>query len=73
MLTHWNLIANMDTTAQVYNLVSADTIEGRIFLMLEEKLLEIGKALGKVDEYGQVTEDLREQILGQLSERLSYD
>ena len=60
-------------TAQVYNLVSADTIEGRIFLMLEEKLLEIGKALGKVDEHGQVTEDLREQILGQLSERLSYD
>jgi superfamily II DNA/RNA helicase len=60
-------------TAQVYNLVSADTIEGRIFLMLEEKLLAIGKALGKVNEYGQVTEDLREQVLGQLSERLSYD
>ena len=60
-------------TAQVYNLVSADTIEGRIFLLLEEKLLEIGKALGKVDERGQVTEDLRAQILGQLSERLSYD
>lgn len=41
--------------------------------MLEEKLLEIGKTLGKVDEFGQVTEDLRGQILGQLSERLSYD
>ena len=60
-------------TAQVYNLVSADTIEGKIFLLLEEKLLEIGKALGKVDEFGQVTEDLRGQVLGQLSERLSYD
>jgi ERCC4-related helicase len=60
-------------TAQVYNLVSADTIEGQIFLLLEEKLLEIGKALGKVDEFGQVTEDLRSQILGQLSERLSYE
>ncbi|MFV2070167.1 MAG: hypothetical protein ACC645_24635, partial [Pirellulales bacterium] len=60
-------------TAQVYNLVSADTIEGKIFLLLEEKLLEIGKALGKVDEYGQVAEDLRSQILGQLSEKLSYD
>lgn len=60
-------------TAQVYNLVSVDTIEGRVFLMLEEKLLEIGNTLGKVDEYGQVTEDLREQVLGQLSERLSYD
>jgi superfamily II DNA or RNA helicase len=60
-------------TAQVYNLVSSDTIEGQIFLMLEEKLLEIGKTLGKVDEFGQVTEDLRGQILGQLSERLTYD
>jgi hypothetical protein len=60
-------------TAQVYNIVSADTIEGQIFLLLEEKLLEIGKALGKVDENGQVTEDLRGQILGQLSERLTYD
>jgi len=60
-------------TAQVYNLVSADTIEGQIFLLLEEKLLEIAKTLGKVDEFGQVTEDLRGQILGQLSERLSYD
>ncbi|MFW6106657.1 MAG: helicase-related protein, partial [bacterium] len=60
-------------TAQVYNLVSADTIEGKIYLLLEEKLLAIANALGKVDEYGQVAEDLREQILGQLSERLSYD
>jgi len=60
-------------TAQVYNLVSSDTIEGKIFLLLEEKLLEIGKALGKVDELGQVTEDLRGQVLGQLSEKLSYD
>ena len=61
------------STAQVYNLVSVDTIEGKIFMLLEEKLLEIGKTLGKVDERGQITEDLREQVLGQLSERLSYD
>ena len=60
-------------TAQVYNLVSADTIEGQIFLLLEQKLVEIAKTLGKVDEFGQVAEDLRGQILGQLSERLSYD
>jgi superfamily II DNA/RNA helicase len=60
-------------TAQVYNLVSADTIEGKIYLLLEEKLREIGRALGKVDERGRITEDLREQVLGQLSERLSYD
>jgi len=60
-------------TAQVYNLVLSDTIEGSIFLLLTEKLEEIGKALGKVDAEGNVTEDLRSQILGQLSDRLSYD
>jgi superfamily II DNA/RNA helicase len=60
-------------TAQVYNLVLSDTIEVRIFLLLDEKLQEIAKALGKVDEHGDVAEDLRSQVLGQLSERLSYD
>jgi hypothetical protein len=60
-------------TAQVYNLVLSDTIEGSIFLLLTEKLEEIAKALGKVDEHGNITEDLRSQILGQLSDRLSYD
>jgi len=60
-------------TAQVYNLVAADTIEGSIFLLLEEKLKDIAVALGKVDERGQVTEDLRAQVLGQLNSRLSYD
>lgn len=60
-------------TAQVYNLVSAETIEGQIFMLLEEKLLEIAKALGKVDAHGQVAEDLRGQILGHLSEKISYD
>jgi hypothetical protein len=60
-------------TAQVYNLVLSDTIEGRIFLLLNEKLNEIARTLGKVDEQGNVAEDLRAQILGQLSERLNYD
>jgi len=60
-------------TAQVYNLVLSDTIEGKIFLLLNDKLFEIARTLGKVDEHGNVTEDLRSQILGQLSERLSYD
>ena len=46
-------------TAQVYNLVLSDTIEGKIFLLLDDKLTEIGKALGKVDEHGEVAEDLR--------------
>jgi hypothetical protein len=60
-------------TAQVYNLVLSDTIEGRIFLLLNDKLLEIAKAVGKVDEQGNIAEDLRSQILGQLAERLSYE
>lgn len=60
-------------TAQVYNLVLSDTIEGRIFLLLNDKLTEIARALGKLDENGNVAEDLRSQILGQLSERLNYD
>lgn len=60
-------------TAQVYNLVLSDTIEGRIFLMLDDKLTEIAKTVGKVDDQGNVAEDLRAQILGQLSERLNYE
>ena len=60
-------------TAQVYNLVAADTIEGRIFLLLEEKLVDIADALGKIDEHGQIAEDLRTQVLGQLGSSLSYD
>lgn len=60
-------------TAQVYNLVLSDTIEGRIFLLLDDKLQEIARTLGKVDAEGNVAEDLRSQILGQLSERLNYD
>ena len=59
-------------TAQIYNLVLSDTIEGSIFLLLDEKLTEIGRALGKVDDRGQIAEDLRTQILGQLSMQLNY-
>ncbi|MGC9194424.1 MAG: DEAD/DEAH box helicase [Syntrophobacteraceae bacterium] len=61
------------STAQVYNLVAADTIEGRIFLLLEEKLGDIARALGKLDEHGQIAEDLRTQVLGQLGSCLSYE
>ena len=60
-------------TAQIYNLVLSDTIEGRIFLLLTDKLKQIARTLGKLDEQGNVAEDLHMQILGQLSERLTYD
>ncbi len=60
-------------TVQVYNLVSESTIEGRVFLLLEQKIEGVARALGKVDERGEVTEDLRSQVLGQLGERLSFN
>jgi hypothetical protein len=60
-------------TAQVYNLILSDTIEGRIFLLLDEKLTAIAGALGKLDDQGNVAEDLRTQILGQLAEKLNYE
>ena len=44
-------------TAQVYNLVLSDTIEGRIFLLLDEKLTEIARTVGKVDDKGNVAEE----------------
>jgi SNF2 family DNA or RNA helicase len=60
-------------TAQVYNLVLSDTIEGKIFLLLNDKLTDIAIAVGKIDEHGNVAEDFKSQILGQLAERLNYD
>ena len=60
-------------TAQIYNLVLSDTIEGSIFLLLTDKLDEIEKTIGKIDGHGDVAENLSTQILGQLSERLKYD
>ena len=60
-------------TAQVYNFVTTDTIEGNIFLLLDEKLHEIARTLGKVDENGEPAEDFRVQVLGQLSTRLNYE
>jgi len=60
-------------TAQVYNLILSDTIEGKIFLLLEDKLRDIALTIGKVDHHGNIAEDLRAQILGQLSERLNYE
>ena len=38
-----------------------------------DKLEQIARTLGKLDDEGNVAEDLRMQILGQLSERLTYD
>jgi superfamily II DNA or RNA helicase len=60
-------------TAQVYNLVAEDTVEARIYELLEEKLLEIARTIGKVDAVtGEVVEDFRSEILGFLGSSPNY-
>jgi superfamily II DNA/RNA helicase len=60
-------------TAQVYNLVAEDTVEERIYAILEEKLLEIAQTIGKVNPVtGEVLEDFRTEILGILGSSPNY-
>jgi len=59
-------------TVQVYNLVAEDTVEERIYVLLEEKLREIAAAIGKVDGHGEVVEDFRSEILGFLGSSPNY-
>jgi len=60
-------------TVQVYNLIAEDTIEQRIYDLLEEKLLDIARTIGKVDAAtGTVAEDFRGEILGFLGSSPNY-
>lgn len=59
-------------TVQVYNLFADDTVEERIYDLLDFKLQEIAHSIGKVDEQGQVREDFRSEILGLLGSRPDY-
>jgi len=60
-------------TVQVYNLVAEDTVEERIYRLLDEKLLEIARAIGRVDPTtGDVVEDFRSEILGFLGSSPNY-
>lgn len=60
-------------TVQVYNLVAEDTVEQRIYDLLDEKLLTIARAIGKVDTAtGTVVEDFRGDILGLLGSAPNY-
>lgn len=60
-------------TAQVYNLVAEDTVEERIYGLLEKKLLEIAQTIGRIDPVtGQVNEDFRSEILGFLGSAPNY-
>lgn len=60
-------------TVQVYNLIAEDTIEQRIYDLLEDKLLDIARTIGKVDALtGTVAEDFRGDILGFLGSSPNY-
>ncbi|MBM4322262.1 MAG: helicase [Deltaproteobacteria bacterium] len=59
-------------TVQVYNLVAEDTVEERIYGILDQKLQEIAQSIGKVDESGYPMEDFRSDILGYLGSRPDY-
>jgi hypothetical protein len=60
-------------TVQVYNLVAEDTVEERIYRLLEEKLMEIARTIGRVDAAtGDVVEDFRSEILGFLGSSPDY-
>jgi superfamily II DNA or RNA helicase len=59
-------------TVQVYNLLAEDTVEERIYGLLEEKLAEIARSIGKIDEAGRPMEDFRSEILGLVGSRPDY-
>jgi superfamily II DNA or RNA helicase len=59
-------------TVQVYNLFAEDTVEERIYGLLDQKLREIAQSIGKSDDLGQPTEDFRSDILGLLGSRPDY-
>lgn len=60
-------------TVQVYNLVAEDTVEEKIYELLESKLLEIARQIGKTDPVtGEPREDFRTEILGFLGSSPNY-
>ena len=60
-------------TVQVNHLVAEETIEEKVYAILEEKLFEIAMTIGKVDPItGDVSEDFRSEILGFLGSSANY-
>jgi superfamily II DNA or RNA helicase len=59
-------------TVQVYNLLAEDTVEERIYGLLEAKLADIARSIGKVDDRGAPMEDFRTDILGLLGSQPDY-
>ena len=61
-----------EETVQVYNLLAKDTVEEQIYGLLEHKLLDIARSIGKTDEQGKPLEDFRSNILGYLGSQPDY-
>ncbi|MDL1963965.1 MAG: hypothetical protein LWW98_06455 [Deltaproteobacteria bacterium] len=60
-------------TVQVYHLVAEETIEEKVYAILDKKLFEIATTIGKVDPVtGSVSEDFRSEILGYLGSGTNY-
>ena len=61
-----------EETVQVYNLLAKDTVEEQIYGLLEHKLLDIARSIGKTDGQGKPLEDFRSNILGYLGSQPDY-
>ncbi len=61
-----------EETVQVYNLLAQDTVEEQIYGILEHKLADIARSIGKTDHRGRTLEDFRSDILGYLGSRPDY-
>jgi len=59
-------------TVQVYNLVAEDTVEEKIYDIVQRKLADIARTIGKLDEQGNPSEDFESDILGFLGSRPDY-
>jgi SNF2 family DNA or RNA helicase len=60
-------------TVQVYNLIAEETVEEKIYRLLESKLLEIAEQIGKTDPLtGEPLEDFRNEVLGFLGSFPNY-
>ena len=53
-----------EETVQVYSLLAQDTVEDQIYGLLEQKLSEIARSIGKTDAQGRTVDDFRSDILG---------
>ncbi len=60
-------------TSQVYNLIAEDTLEEKIYQILNSKLREIAEHIGKIDQTtGEPLEDFRSEILGYMGSSPNY-